>query len=236
MAVNISAEEILRLAMGLLTGGAGGAASAASLLASSGFGKSSASLGEVKDAAEGGTEAASRMRMGATEYPNPQHSVGIGYVGEGIHNSGLNRALADRASRMQSLDEHNAALTKFLRPGQSPQQRAEAIQRGVEEEQKLDSWWYDSKPRKEYSPGSSAIEAVRITPDHRVQVKWRSGNKWYSYLPAKNHYEASLALKDLVTRGSIGRTLMRKAQGMPKDGVGDYGGWARKYFDASYGT
>lgn len=150
-------------------------------------------------------------------------------------NATLQRQTAQDASRMQTLREHNSTLTKFLKPGMNPKERAEAISKGVEAEKKLLSFWDDSKPRVNYTPSSSAVELIQITPDNRVQVKWRGTPKLYDFLPSSDPFEASLAFQQLVTAPSIGKAVMpfqRKGVMLNfKDKNNAW--WNRKHYDAS---
>lgn len=146
----------------------------------------------------------------ASEYPHPMHTVAVGY---GIGNTGVDYAKAKEAAKMQTLEEHNALLTAFIKPGMNEAQLADAIIKGKELEQRALSFWDDSKPREQYHPTSSAIQAVRLTPDGRIQVMWRqkkaSGTapKWYTYKMHANPQEASMSLRRLMTSGSLGKSL-----------------------------
>lgn len=141
-------------------------------------------------------------------YPSPMHTVKVNYQpGPARYNQGIKRGIAEKAARMQTLEEHNDALTKYLRalpPNASAREKHLAIVKGAEEEEKLLSYWDDKKPRRNFSPSSSAVKAVRITPDHRIQVQWGTTPKWYTYKQHANAYEASLAAQRLLTAGSIG--------------------------------
>lgn len=141
-------------------------------------------------------------------YPSPMHTVKVNYQpGPARYNQGIKRGIAEKAARMQTLEEHNEALTKYLRalpPNASAREKHLAIVKGAEEEEKLLSYWDDKKPRRNFSPSSSAVKAVRITPDHRIQVQWGTSPKWYTYKQHANAYEASLAAQRLLTAGSIG--------------------------------
>lgn len=148
----------------------------------------------------------------ASKYPESKMMVTVNPVADGIHNAELQVGIAEKAARMQTLREHNDALTKFLKPGQTPAQREEALRKGKEAEKKLLSFWTDKKPRVSYTPSSSAVEAVRITPDNRVEVKWRNSKKmdndgFYTFLPSADPHEASLAFQQLVTAPSLGRAV-----------------------------
>lgn len=166
----------------------------------------------------------------AETYPNPLHSVKVNYIkGPPQFNAMLKRGLAERASKMQTLEQHNDALLSHLRklpPNASPKAKHLAIMQGVADEEALDEYWDDKKPRKDYSPSSSAVSGIRITPDNRVEVAWGTNpNKWYTYIQHADPYEASMAAHKLLTSESIGRALIRKSK---KPGVGD---WGRAQYD-----
>lgn len=107
------------------------------------------------------------------------------------------------AARMQTLDEHNAALNKYIVPGMNPIQLRWAIQKGLEDEQKLPSFWKDTQPRRNISAGSKAVSSVRINPDNTISIQFGGKGKWYNYRGGPNRYEASLAAQQLVTSPSI---------------------------------
>lgn len=153
----------------------------------------------------------------ADNYPHPMHTVAVTGVEPGVHNTGIDYAVAKDASRMQSLEEHNKALTAFIRPGMNEAQLTDAITKGKELEQRLLPFWDDSKPRKTYHPTSSAVQAIRLTPDGRIQVMWRQKTsksgaapmpRWYTYRVHKDPHEASLVMSRLLTSGSLGRSVM----------------------------
>lgn len=166
----------------------------------------------------------------ATSYPTTRMSVTLG---ETTNNGELQRATAQKASKMQELNEHNRALTKFLRPGQTPAERIEAIRKGKEAEKKLWAFWDDDRPRINYTPSSSAVESIRITPDNRVQVKWRKGPKWYDFLAASDPYQASEAFSALVTAPSIGRAVWPVLTRNVKKPQPNLGWWNMTHFDPS---
>lgn len=114
--------------------------------------------------------------------------------------------------RMQTLDEHNGALNKYLRKGMGPLQRAEAIKRGQEEEKRLDSFWIDDdKPRSDDAQSSStAVSGVHINPDGTVSVQFRNKGKWYTYSGGPTSYEAAMSAHDLVTADSMGQAINKK--------------------------
>lgn len=166
---------------------------------------------KTKNAVTPGSVVSDIRRAGvANEYPHPLHTVSIGY---GVGNTGVDYAKAKDAAKMQTLEEHNAALTAFIKPGMNEAQLADAIVKGKELESRMLSFWDDSKPREQYHPTSSAVQAVRLTPDGRIQVMWRhksaSGKppKWYTYKTHANPQEASMSLRKLMTSGSIGKSV-----------------------------
>lgn len=154
-------------------------------------------------------------------YPSPMHTVKVNYQpfpgpyvpGQGRYNQGVKRGIAEKAARMQTIEEHEAALNGPLidllrrKPNATDREKHLAIVKGAENEEKLMSYWDDKKPRRNYSPCSSAVKAVRITPDHRIQVMWGNTPKWYTYKAHPNAYEASLVAQRLLTSGSIGMSV-----------------------------
>jgi hypothetical protein len=148
----------------------------------------------------------------AETYPNPLHTVDVAYQpGEPKFNSMLQRGVADKAAQMQTLKEHNDTLLKYLRqlpPNASDKAKHLAIMQGFADEQALDSYWDDKKPRKDYTPNSSAVRSVRVTPDNRIEVQWGTSPKWYTFRQYPDPYKASLAMKQLLTSDSIGRAVM----------------------------
>ena len=165
----------------------------------------------------------------AETYPNPLHTVNVNYLpGPPQLNAMLQRGLADRAAQMQTLEQHNNTLLKYLKqlpPNATAKQKHLALMQGVADEEALDEYWDDKKPRKDYTPSSSAVTKVRVTPDNRIEVMWGSTPKCYSYKQYPDPYKASLAMKELLTSGSIGRALVRKSK--------KYGQWGRANYDGA---
>lgn len=165
----------------------------------------------------------------AESYPNPLHTVQVNYIkGPPQLNRMLQRGIADKAAQMQSLEQHNDTILHYLRmlpPNATAKQKHLALMQGIADEEALLEYWDDKKPRVEYSPSSSAVEAIRVTPDNRVEVKWGTTPKWYTYKQHATPYEASKAAKELLTCGSIGRALLRKSK--------KYGAWGRSQYDGA---
>lgn len=174
-------------------------------------------VGFRTDAIRGGT--ASRILGGsspyaASSYPSTKDFYYDVYYfddGEPVNNRTLDRAAAQKGARMQTIDEHNRAINKYIRPGMDPVERRWAIQKGLEEERALESFWEDSKPRVRLKAGSSAVSGIRINTDNTISVQFGGKGKWYTYAGGPNRFEASLAAKDLVTAPSIGRAINSKS-------------------------
>lgn len=174
-------------------------------------------MGFRTDAARGGT--ASRILGGsspyeANSYPDSKNFYYDVYYfndGEPVNNRTLDRAAAQKGARMQSIEEHNRAINKYIRPGMNPAERRWAIQKGIEEEKALESFWDDTNPRVPLRPGSSAVSGIRINTDNTISVQFGGKGKWYTYAGGPNRFEASLAAKDLVTAPSIGRAINSKS-------------------------
>ena len=132
------------------------------------------------------------------------------HPGPPFNNASLNRADAQLASRMQTLDEHNRALNKYMMKNMDPMQRRWAIQKGKEEEARLPSFWKYIKPRRTLDAGSSAVSGIKINGDNTISVQFGGKGKWYTYRGGPNRFEASLAAKDLITAPSIGRAINSK--------------------------
>ena len=176
----------------------------------------------------------------ASKYPESTMQVRITPVGDGVHNAMLQVGVADKAARMQTLREHNDAINQFLKPGQSKAERMEALRKGKQAEKELLSFWADKKPRVNYTPSSSAIEAIRITPENRIQVKWRgkpskkNPSGWYTFLPSATPFEASEAFKSLVMAPSIGRAVYPViSRPLKKPNPYINNNWNSRYYDPS---
>lgn len=125
-------------------------------------------------------------------------------------------------ARMQTLDQHNRALNKYIRPGQSPLERRWAIEKGQEEERKLPEFWVDDTHARDPKSraSSSAVSGIKILPNGDISIQFRGQGKWYTYNGGANPYEAALEAHDLFTSNSIGRNMNRK---------GDPGSWAAQH-------
>lgn len=112
------------------------------------------------------------------------------------------------ASRMQSIEERNAALNKYLRPGQSPAERAIAIRMGKIEADRLKQFWTeDTHPRRHLGISSSGVSGVRLMPGNRIAVQFGGKGKWYTYRGGANSYDTSVEASRLVNSPSIDDAL-----------------------------
>ena len=138
---------------------------------------------------------------------------------------------------MQTLDEHNAAIRQFVRPGMSPREEREALRKGQEAEKALPKFWNESKDRRDFSVSSSAVSGIRLTPDARIEVEWKgSPGKWYTFRSYPDTQKASVAAQELLKADSIGRAVMPfQRNGIPvnyKDP--DVGWWNTKNYDPTF--
>lgn len=142
--------------------------------------------------------------------------------GSPTYNQLYKRYPMPKPTRMQTLDQHNRALNKYIRPGQDPIDRMAAIKRGEEEEKKLPEFWVDDvRPRDPKSKASSsAVSDIHIMPNGDIQVRFRGKGKWYTYNGGPTPYEAALEAHDLITSHSIGQNMNRR---------GNPNSWAAKH-------
>ena len=147
------------------------------------------------------------------------------------NNNGVQRDVAEKAAKAQSLEEHNRAL----------------MAGGPAAERMLESWWpgEDTQPRENFTPSSSAVRGVHILPNSKngicyIQIQFRDGGKWYKYRGGSNPREASEAVHALLTAPSIGRALPRngkKRHDYPgAEGITDseVGWWGRNHYEPNW--
>ena len=166
-----------------------------------------------------GTGTATRILEGAApgtvgDYPTPSKFIyDVNYVATNgpQYNADYKRNPNPRAMRMQTIQEHNRALNKYIRPGMNPLELRAAIEKGKEEERKLDSFWTDdSRPRRPVRSSSSAVSNVHINQDGTLSVRFGGKGKWYTYAGGPNPYEAAMSAHDLVTAPSLGQAINSK--------------------------
>ena len=176
-----------------------------------------------------------------TEFaPDAFHNYNVMHVSNGPNNNAwgkTNSDIIDIAGRMQTLDEHNKAITKFVRPGMNPQQLRQALNMGLEAEKHLPAFWNESKSRIPFRVSSSAVSGIRLTPDARIEVRLGTSPKWYSYKQYPDTQQASLAAQQLLQADSIGRAVMPfQRNGKPlnfKKGA-VYSEWSKPNYDPAY--
>lgn len=183
--------------------------------------------------------------------PTGYHEYDVDVVSDGpnLNSAGkANMALVEDAGRMQSLDEHNAAMLAAYRPalernlqmGMSrPQAERSAMNAAIEAEKKLPQFWNESTSRLPFSVSSSAVSGIRITPDARIEVAWKTKpGTYYTFKAYPNTYEASLAAQALLKADSIGRAVMpyqRKGKELHfKHPENNYSWWNRPNYDDAY--
>lgn len=166
-----------------------------------------------------GTGTATRILEGAApgtvaDYPTPnKFHYNVDWINSDVPNYNANyKGNPDsRATRMQTIQEHNRALNKYIRPGMGPLELRAAIEKGKEEEKKLSSFWTDdSEPRRPVRSSSTAVSDVHINPDGTLSVRFRQQGKWYTYAGGADPYEAAMAAHDLVTAPSLGKAINKK--------------------------
>lgn len=127
------------------------------------------------------------------------NSVGKGYT-----------AIIDEAGRMQTLKEHNDAITKYVKmlpSNADPKMVRAALSRGLEEEKSLPQFWNESNSRVPFKVSSSAVTGIRLTPDARIEVQWKNSPKWYTFKQYPDTQRASVAAQKLLQANSIGRAV-----------------------------
>lgn len=147
-----------------------------------------------------------------TGYPKPNNkfTYDVDYVATNgpQNNAEYKRNPNPRAMRMQTIQEHDRALNKYIRPGMDPLELRAAIEKGKEEERKLDSFWTDdSRPRRPVRSSSSAVSNVVINTDGTLSIRFRDKGNWYTYRGGADPYEAAMAAHDLVTAPSLGKAI-----------------------------
>lgn len=151
-------------------------------------------------------------------------------------NGKANAGTIDEAGIMQDIDLHNRTISKYLRPGMTPKEERIALQRGLEEEKSLPQFWNESSSRRPFSVSSSAVTGIRLTPDARIEVQWKSSPKWYTFRSFPDTRAASEEAQKLLKAHSIGQAVMpTKRKGVKlKFNNPDIGWWNERNYDGSY--
>ena len=118
----------------------------------------------------------------------------------------------------------------------SPKEERIALQKGLEEEKSLPQFWNESASRRPFSVSSSAVTGIRLTPDARIEVQWKSSPKWYTFRSYPDTRAASEAAQKLLKADSIGQAVMpTQRNGVPlKFKESGIGWWNKKNYDPSF--
>ena len=139
------------------------------------------------------------------------------------------------AGRMQTLKEHNDAITKYVKmlpSNADPKMVRSALSRGLEEEKRLPQFWNESKSRVPFKVSSSAVTGIRLTPDARIEVQWKNSPKWYSFKQYPDTQQASVAAQKLLQADSIGRAVYPVVSRNVKNSK--LGKWNLVNYDSAY--
>ena len=207
-------EDWLRAAIALFGSGASAAGGVGAMTLLSGVGGGAS----VDDGSDKATNLGHNFNYDLNYIPGPERQ----------DNKMLKQQAADEYGPRQTLAEHVAALRRYVRPGMNPAQMKEALKRGKEYEQSLPQWWDDDRPRSNFTPSSSAVSGIRITPDNKIQIRFGRGTKWYSYRGGETPGAAAKEAMKLIGKNgqSIGRNLVRKSK--------VFGQWAREHYLPGY--
>lgn len=232
------AKEILLLALGAGMGGASRAGGSVASRLIAGAARSGGGVPSIP-----GISSASQKFM-AKQYPEefaPQawHYYDVVNVANGPNfnqNGKANAGTIAEAGVMQDIEQHNKTISKYIRPGMTPKEERIALQRGLEEEKSLPQFWNESSSRRPFSVSSSAVTGIRLTPDARIEVQWKSSPDWYTFKSYPNTKAASEAAQQLLKADSIGRAVMPfQRNGVPlKFKNPDIGWWNKINYDGTF--
>ena len=136
--------------------------------------------------------------------------AGVVYIpGAAQNNAGLVRTPENLESFIRQTErEHEDALTQFTNKPEFKDNPEKAAQLGIRAEEGLAKWWNDKDPRRPVTPTSSAVKKARIGANGDIYVTFGSNPaKEYQYQGSPDPVKASEILRDLVTAGSIGRSV-----------------------------
>ena len=222
----------LVLGMGMSAGSPAGAASVAmtNLLSGSGIKPGPSATADAFLAKNYPTEFA----------PDAYHKYDVDYVpGEANFNKAGKRyddVITD-AGRMQTMKEHNDAITKYVKmlpSNADPKMVRAALQRGLDEEKRLPQFWNESYSRLPFSVSSSAVTGIRMTPDARIEVQWKGKPTWYTFKQYPNTQLASMAAQALLKADSIGRAVYPVVSRKVKNPSPNLGYWNADNYDPAY--
>lgn len=165
-----------------------------------------------------GTGTATRILEGAApgtvaDYPKPKvFTYNVDYIPGAPQNNAAYKGNPNPAAmRMQTIQEHNRALNRYIRPGMGPLELRAAIEKGKEDERELASFWTDdTHPRRPVRSSSSAVSDIVINDDGTLSIRFRNGGNWYTYRGGADPYEAAMSAHDLATAPSLGKAINKK--------------------------
>ena len=245
MAVNWKgiAAEIARLALSGGMGGGNALVRAGSSLANIGGLPVPGSAG-VLSGIVGGTPLGSVGALAAKGYPT-EFAPRAWHYYEVVNVPGkpnfdrqgkASAAAIDSAGIMQTLDDHSRAIVQCVRPGMDKKTERAALSAGMDAEKALPAFWNESESRRPFTVSSSAITGIRLTPDARIEVQWKSSPKWYTFKSYPNTRAASKAAQELLKADSIGQAVMPfQRNGVPlKFNNPGIGWWNKINYAGSY--
>lgn len=220
------AKALLQLALGMGVGGAmrGGP----SLL-------SIASGASFTPGVPGGADAFMAKQYPTEFAPDRYHNYQVVNIPGAANMNQFGKSYSDtieEAGRMQTIQEHNDAIKKYIRPGMKPKELRAAIELGIADEKRLPQFWNESESRRPFKVSSSAITGIRLTPDARIQVQWKGKPTWYTFQQYPNTQEASLAAQELLKADSIGRAVYPVISRKVNNPL--LGSWNRKNYDGAF--
>ncbi len=145
-------------------------------------------------------------------YPDMHHTFDYGDIlavtgdGSAWNNHTFKDAFTD-ALEYQDIEDHNAALNKYIRPGQTPAERQAAIKRGENEEKRLMGFWSEDRhPRRNAGAKSTAVSGVRIR-NNMLWIQFGGKGKWYAYRGGATTRQAAHEAAKLLRSRSIGKAI-----------------------------
>lgn len=236
------AKALLQLALGLGPAFRGNAGSFTDLIAGHAFARGYPGM-------PSGAAAFTAKQYPSDFAPDSYHTYNVEHIPGRANNNSVGRGfmpVIEDAGRMQTLKEHNDAITKYVRPGMTPKQMQAAIELGMSDEKRLPQFWNESDSkvnpnRAQFSVSSSAVSGIRLTPDGRVQVRWKDKkgkeSTWYTYRQYPDVQQASVAAQQLLASPSIGRAVMpfqRKGKMLNFKNPGLYSEWSVNNYDPAF--
>ena len=102
-------------------------------------------------------------------------------IGFGTRNALQNGEAAYR----QSQAEHDELLHKYERPGQTPQEKLLAAEKGELEEKLNPKYWDDDIPRRDLNATSSWVDHIEYLPSLGIAILHNEGKQYYYPMTSK---------------------------------------------------